>query len=124
MRIVIPGKYPSLNEYIRACRADKQAGNRLKKRCEQRLIDEIAVQTYGKPKITRPVTLHYTFFEDSMRRDMDNIFSCFAKFFQDALVKAFVLDGDGWAHIRGFSAQFCVDKIRPRIEIDIEEVAP
>lgn len=121
MRIVIPGKYPTLNDYIRACRSSPQEGNRLKRRCERRMQDEIIVQTYGKPKPKPPVTLRYVFFEENMRRDMDNVFSVFSKFFQDSLVDTCVLDGDGWKHVCGFSAQFLIDKTNPRIEIDIEE---
>lgn len=53
---------------------------------------------------------------------MDNVSSYGRKVIQDALVKSGVLANDGWANIIGFTDEFAVDKMHPRIEVEIEEV--
>ena len=74
------------------------------------------------PPIKRPVHITYHFYEKSQKRDKDNISGLAHKFIQDALVAARVLEGDGWAHIEGFTDTFSVDKKTPRIEVRITEV--
>ena len=69
------------------------------------------------------VILHYRIYESNKRRDKDNIVGYAMKLIQDSLVKAGYLRGDGWKYIENFDFTWNVDEKRPRIEIDIEEVA-
>ncbi len=68
------------------------------------------------------MTMRYTWYERSRRRDKDNISAFGRKVIQDSLVRELhVLQNDGWSNIEGFSDRFRVDKARPRVEIEIVE---
>nr|WP_278885619.1 RusA family crossover junction endodeoxyribonuclease [[Ruminococcus] torques] len=66
--------------------------------------------------------MRYKWFEKNRRRDLDNVSSFGRKVIQDALVRAHILQNDGWKEIVGFSDEFFVDAHNPRIEVEIEEV--
>lgn len=120
MKLIIPGQLPGLNEYINAERSSKYQGAAMKRQAEHTIIMCIKQQLRGV-RFDRPVHMTYRWIEPNMRRDCDNI--AFAKkFIQDALVKAGVLENDGWAQIAGFADLFEVDKSRPRVEVEIREV--
>lgn len=72
-------------------------------------------------RIHNPVFIRYCFYEPNRKRDLDNIAGVAHKFVQDSLVKCGVLENDGWDNIIGFSDQFFLDRINPRIEIVIQE---
>jgi len=92
----------------------------MKRDAEQKIVLIARTQLRGV-QVTGPVIMHYTWYERTKRRDKDNI--AFAKkFVQDALVKAGVLQGDGWAYIQGFTDNFDVDPAKPRIEVRITEI--
>ena len=115
-KLIVKGRLTDLNEYTAACRGNRYGANNLKHQNENRIISAIIEQSV-KP-VKQPVWLRYTWYEATRRRDHDNV--AFAqKFVQDALVKAFVLEGDGWAHVTGFAHRFDVDKSNPRVEIEI-----
>lgn len=119
MKLIIKGLLPGLNEYISAERRNKYAAAKMKKQTEHYIIWEIKRQL-GNKKAVEPVTINYCWVEKNRRRDKDNI--AFAKkFIQDALVKAGVLENDGWANIEGFTDSFEVDKKNPRVEVGIKE---
>lgn len=117
----IEGRLNGLNEYILACRTNRFAGAKMKKKNEdyiKRMImfyDELPSTFSGKVHVT------FKWYEQTKRRDLDNV--AFAKkFIQDALVECKVLAGDGWRHIVGFTDEFYIDKENPRIEVIISEV--
>ena len=117
--LVIAGRLPGLNEYVKACRANKQAGARMKEDTEQIIKAYIMQQLRGK-QFTDKVALKFNWYEENKRRDKDNI--AFAKkFVLDALQSAGVIPGDGWKQIRGFRDEFYIDKDSPRVEIEIEK---
>lgn len=93
----------------------------MKKKDQHAIEIQLCRQLKGT-RIKSPVRLHYTFYEDSRRRDLDNVSGYFHKIFQDALVKTGYLPNDGWKDIIGFSDRFEYNKIYPHIEIEIEEV--
>lgn len=81
MRIEIPMKMPSLNDYTKACRRNKYAGAALKKKTEKQ------IRPYIKdiPVIEGRVIVSFLWVENNQKRDPDNI--AFAKkFILDALV--------------------------------------
>ncbi len=121
-KLVIHGRLCSLNEYIKAERANRYKGAKVKQDNERVIAAAIKQQLRGV-KIINPVYMDYLWVAPDRRTDRDNI--VFArKFIQDALVSAAVLKDDGWDHVVGFSDRFEVDNENPRIEILIREVKP
>lgn len=119
-RLIITGKLPGLNEYIEAERRNKYAGAKMRKQAEERIMWAAKAQLRGM-RFEGPVIMHYRWVEPNRRRDKDNI--AFAKkFVQDALVRVGVLKNDGWDYVAGFTDDFAVDKKRPRVEVEFEEV--
>ena len=96
----IPMKLPSLNDYIRACRANKYAASKMKRENE----DEIGFYLKPLPKLKKVSILFY-WHEKTKRRDYDNI--AFAKkFILDAMVKYGKLDDDNRNNVFGFEDRF------------------
>ena len=118
-KFTIRGTLPGLNEYIEQERRHRQAGAKLKKQCECVVLH--ALRSLGKLQIEKPVYMIYHWFEKDRRRDKDNISSFGRKVIQDALVKARILQNDGWKNIIGFEDRFEVDKKNPRIVVEIME---
>lgn len=121
MKLVIPGPLPGLNDYIGALDKSRHAGAVLKKTA-QRTVELCAKSQLRKFRITGPVWMKYTWYERNRRRDKDNISSFGRKVIKDGLVRAGVLENDGWAQIEGFSDEFRVDSKRPRVEVEIREM--
>ena len=120
MKLTINGRLPGLNEIIDASRANPRLGNALKQQAQNAVMWHIKTQMRGVT-FSRPIRLHYMFYEPNRRRDKDNIASGAHKVIQDALVKMGVIRGDGWSCIDAFTDDFGVDKQNPRIEVTIEE---
>lgn len=113
MKFVIPGKLPGLNDYTKANRGNKYGGNQMKKNAQQLI-------SYFIPKkpIHTPIRLIFHWYEPNKKRDKDNI--AFAKkFVLDALVNGGCIPNDGWKEIESFEDRFYVDKVNPRIEVEI-----
>lgn len=121
MKLTIPGTLPGLNDYIGALDKSRHAGAALKKTA-QRKVEICARTQLRKFRPNGPVWMKYIWYERNRRRDKDNTSSFGRKVIQDALVKARILENDGWAQIEGFSDEFRVDAKHPRIEIEITEV--
>jgi len=119
-KVIIPGRFPSLNEYIEANRIHKQKGNRMKQQSQEEISWHLLSQL-RKTHIDKPVEIEYTFYEPNKKRDLDNVSGYFHKVFQDALVKCKILHNDSWYYITGFSDKFFVDNKNPRIEIVLKE---
>lgn len=115
IKIMIPGRFDGLNEFIDANRRTRgrwNAGNKNQDRIRAYL---------PKVKFKKKIFLKYCFYERNTRRDKDNISGYFHKMFQDAMVQAGMIENDGWKQIEGWSDFFFVDTKWPRIEIFIEE---
>ena len=101
MRIEIPLKLPSCNDYINACRKNKFAGAFMKKKTEEKIkayLNEI-------PTYERPVKIKFTWVEKNKRRDLDNI--AFAKkFILDSLVETGKLKDDNRKIVTAFEDNF------------------
>lgn len=122
-KLVIPGRLPGMNEAFEAARTNRHIEAKTRHDFENFIILCSKRCLNGwKPK--GPVVLHYTFVEPNRRRDKDNVAGYAMKLIQDSLVKAGYLVGDGWAYIENFTFSWAVDKSRPRVEVDIEEVQP
>jgi len=116
--IVIPGRLPSMNDIIRACRTNPHAGAKMKRDSEAVVMGCIYASRLVAMK--SPVHVHFAWYERDARRDPDNI-RAGAKFLLDALTRTGVIENDSQAHIAGLSDTFEVDKANPRIEVTLEE---
>lgn len=117
----IKGKLPSLNDYIRECRANKFKANSLKKDTEQFIGYCIAIAVAnGKLKPTdKPCIVHFEW-HDKSRRDYDNICGGGRKFILDALQKNGVIVNDNQKYIKGFTDTFIKDK-KDYVIVTLEE---
>lgn len=114
-KITLPFRLPSLNEYIRAERANRYAAAKMKKDCQTRIawyLDDV-------PPVRTPVILRIEWMERTARRDNDNI-AFGKKFILDALVASGILPDDSRKWVRGFSETFPVGQ-EDRITIYLEE---
>lgn len=116
MRVEIPMKLPSLNEYINKCRYNKFAGAKMK----QEIEDDIMLFINKIPKFTKPIKINFTWVEKNNKRDYDNI--CFSKkFILDALQKAGKLQNDNRRWVTAFTDSFEIGDDY-KVILEIEEV--
>lgn len=118
-KVIISGRLDNMNDYTAAQRTNKYKGAQLK--ANNQRICENAIKSQLKGIKCERVRLAYTFYEKNQRRDLDNISGFAHKVFQDALVVCGVLKDDGWNEITGYIDTFKVDKLNPRIEVEIIE---
>lgn len=120
MKLVVKGKFISLNEYVRLCRGNKYAAAKSKKDIESVIMFCIKTQLKNA-KFEKPVFLSFCWYAQNKKMDPDNI--AFAKkFFFDAFVKSGTIPNDGWANVAGFADRFFIDKNNPRVEVEITEI--
>ena len=119
----IPGKLPSLNEFLDSTKRHKRgyyAGNDMKRKWE-RYISAYIPGRYKGLCLDGKYAVVFKFYEENYRRDPDNISSVARKFILDALVKNKVLKDDSRKYIKELQDVYYTDKDRPRIEVIIIE---
>ena len=115
MKIEIPFRLPSLNQYIYECRRNKYAGAKMKKQVEQ----DIGWYINKLPKYNKPIEIHFHWIEENKKRDLDNV--CFAKkFILDSMVKAGKLQDDNRNFVTGFTDTFEYGE-ESKVILDIKE---
>lgn len=119
-KLVVYGRLAGMNEYIGACRYNRQAGARLKRE-NQRIIGACIKEQQLQP-MEGKAFFRFVFHEPNMRRDKDNVSSAAIKFVFDELQEQGIIPNDNWHWVDGFSCRFFVDPKFPRIEIEMEEV--
>lgn len=111
----IPLKLPSLNDYVRVCRANAFQASKYKRDLE----DMIGYHIRLMPRFEKPVTIHFHWVEGNKRRDLDNIaFS--KKFILDAMVKFGKLKDDNRKCVTAFTDTFTYGK-DTKVVLIIEE---
>lgn len=116
MKIEIPYKFPSLNEYVNECRKNKYAGAKMKRQIQ----DDISWFITKLPVYKNPIAIHFHWVEGNKRRDLDNI--CFAKkFILDALVEQGKLKDDNRKCVTAFTDTFSYGE-ETKVILEIEEV--
>jgi Holliday junction resolvase RusA-like endonuclease len=113
--------FPSLNDYIHACAKSPQVGAKMKRDYQMIACNAIRKQL-SRVSIKRPIKIHYFFYEPDCKRDISNVASFFVKVFEDALQDCKVIPNDNWAHVKGYTQDFEIDAVNPRVEIVIEEI--
>lgn len=108
---IIPQKLPSLNEYIRKCRANKYEGSRYKNEVEYGIKGAIlmAKQKGELHETKEPVAICFEWHEKTKKRDADNIASA-KKFILDALQSMQIIPNDNRKYVKGFSDEIIDDK--------------
>lgn len=119
MRLVIPGTLPGVNEILNASNNNRHIYNDMKRTYTQFIA--IVANQAKLPKLP-PANYTITWYCPDKRKDKDNVMGG-QKFIFDGLVKAGKLSNDGWNDIGDITHRFRVDKLNPRIEIDIEDVS-
>jgi len=119
-RITIPGRLPSLNDYIEADRKSPYVGAQLKKHHQQYCALYVSRCLHGT-HIEKPVTVSFTYYEPTKTRDVDNISGFAHKVIFDALVQTKVLKDDSQRYVTGLKDDFKQDRKNPRIEVEINE---
>ncbi|GAA6488430.1 RusA family crossover junction endodeoxyribonuclease [Gordonibacter urolithinfaciens] len=114
----IPGKLSGLNEYTRACRANRYKGAAMKRTNQD--IAALSIRAARLKPYDGPVRVSITWVEPNMRRDPDNIRFA-AKFVLDALVGEGVIPNDTQRYVKGISDRFLVNPKEPRIIVEMEE---
>ncbi len=104
MEIIIHGRMPTLNEYIKAERGNRYAGAKLKKEA----TELVRVQTLRAPKVTHKVDVAFEW-HTTRRADHDNI-AFQKKFTLDGLVLSGVLEDDSPRYVGRFSDKIVKDK--------------
>lgn len=116
IRVEIPLKMPSLNEYIRVSRGNKYASAEMKANLEK----QIGIYLISLPRFERPIKIKFTWVESNKRRDLDNI--CFAKkFILDSMVKYQKLKDDNRKCVVGFTDCFKYET-KSKVILEIEEI--
>lgn len=115
IKVDIPLKLPSLNEYTDACRQNRYIGAKMKNVTESHILWYL----HGMKKFEKPIKIHFVWQEQNKKRDPDNI--CFAKkFILDAMVKGKYIRNDNRNHIKAFTDDF-VDGDEVKVTLYIEE---
>lgn len=113
-----------MNDYVNECRSNPYGANSLKKRNQKQVYLAI-LEADRREKLHRiykyPVRLKITWYEPNKRRDVDNI-TFAVKFILDELVKERILQNDSQKYVCEVWNSVRVDKLNPRIEVEIEEI--
>ncbi len=121
MKFSIMGTLPGLNEIIGAARSHWAASSKQKRAATD--LCRFWVNAARLTPVSRPVKIHFDWYEPTRRRDPDNL-RAGSKFLLDSLVEAGILPNDSRKWIVALSDTFHeADKANPRIEVTIEEAA-
>ena len=117
MKLEIPYKLPSLNQYINECRKNRYAGAAMKVKIEK----ELAWYINTLPTDKKPIKIHFHWVEGNKKRDLDNV--CFAKkFILDCMVKCGKLKDDNRKCVTGFVDTFDYGK-ETKVILEITEIS-
>lgn len=117
-RLVIAGRFDTMNDYIRENRSGWNGGNQMKHKNQMHVLAQIKRQL--REPLHPPCIFHFRFYRSDKRTDPDNIMTFFTKVFLDALVQGGYLKNDGWRTVLGFTSKFLLDT-PDRVVVEIEE---
>lgn len=118
--IVIEGRFPTLNEYINVCRANRYRAARMKGEWDDKVL--WAAMASHDPKPGRfPVEVRITVYEPDRRRDWDGSVGFAMKTVLDGLQAAGFIPNDDPRHVWPVVPKVEFDRERPRVEVEIVE---
>ena len=122
IRVVLDGRLPGLNELIGSVGRPWWACRRTKRDAMNRVMMELMAQNI--PPFKRPIVVRIKWIEKDARRDRDNVSSGGTKILLDAMKQRGLIRDDSRRWVKDIRHDTSViDKQRPRIEIEIEEVS-
>lgn len=135
----VPGRFPSLNEYIGLCRANPRAANAVKRR-EQARVHEV-LRSLGYPDLgmdgegrfpedAYPLAVEVECHEATRRRDWDGVASMAVKIVLDAISRPsprardprprpWLIPDDSPRHVWPVIPTVCHDPEDPRVEVTL-----
>ncbi|MFA5528853.1 MAG: hypothetical protein WC996_09610 [Peptostreptococcales bacterium] len=116
IKIEIPFRLPSLNEYINKINKNRYGGNKFKQDIED---DILWILKTVNEKVNAPARIKFIWYEQTYKRDKDNVASA-KKYILDALQKADILPNDNNQYIDGFQDDF-VYRQGDKVIIEITE---
>jgi Holliday junction resolvase RusA-like endonuclease len=120
-KFTIPGRLPGLNEIISSSSRHWAVAYRQKK--EAKTIVQFAAKAAKIRPVEGKVIITIACYEPNRRRDIDNVRAGACKIILDALQDIKILQGDGQKYIADIiQPAVQVDKVNPRIEVEIREV--
>ena len=118
-------RMPSLNQFLQAERQRTSKGFTkgavMKKEWQRYVVSCIRKQLRGV-RITKPICVHYYYYEQDKKRDIGNIHAFCQKIVEDAMQDCRLIPNDNQQYIKKFTADFYTDKYNPRVEICLEEL--
>ena len=90
----ILGNAVDLNSYINAERTNRYMAAKIKREEMERIMWQLPAM-----KLTGPVHLSFQAYVENMRKDPDNIYVIFVKFFLDSLKEKGIIENDGQKQI-------------------------
>ena len=119
IKLTIREKLPGLNDYTRENRYNRYNGAKMKFSVEQ-IITGYILEQIRLCKAKPPIAFVIRWYEPNKARDKDNIIFG-KKFIWDSLVERGIIEGDGWNDILQVFDWCEVDKLNPRVEVEIYE---
>ena len=116
IEFTIPGTLATMNEIVAASKKHPMVYANMKKD----FTALVMIHARNLPKVGKSDFV-ITWYCKDKRKDPDNIAGGI-KCLMDGLVKAKVLDNDGWKQVNSITHYFKVDKANPRIEVLIREL--
>ena len=115
-QFVIPHELPALNRVIDESKRHWSKYSQLKR--EYTALVAALARRQLRPVLSGRVHLSFRWYCRNQRKDPDNIASA-KKFIIDGLVTAGILQNDGWRQVSRFSDAFEIDKVNPRVEVEL-----
>ena len=115
--IVIPGRFPSLNQHDYENRRNRFKGASMKREATNMAYWNLL--KFKREKLGHVGTIIFTWYRKDKTTDKDNI-SFAKKYILDGMVKAGILADDGWDNIEGFMDNFKIDSYE-RVEITLSD---
>ncbi|WP_461240299.1 RusA family crossover junction endodeoxyribonuclease [Paucilactobacillus sp. N302-9] len=119
MKLVIHGELPSLNEYINVERSNRFGAAKFKKQATYQCMMYTKQAMQDGFKFDKPSIVVCTWYTKNLRKDPDNV-SFAIKFIFDGMMKAGLIENDGRKTVLGIEHKFEVDKIDPRVEVELK----
>jgi len=119
-KFTINGRLPGLNEIIDSSKAHWNNYRQLK--LEAMILTKYAIRQHRLKKMTNSkVSLKIACYEPNAKRDPDNVWSGAGKVILDALKQSEIITDDSQKYINGIEYSIGVDRLNPRIEVEIQE---
>lgn len=121
MLLIFPGEFISLNKYGDVERTNRYKAAEVKEAETRRAYYDSLFQIQGfKDEWNYPLIFSYTWYCLNRSTDPSNI--AFAiKYIEDGMQHAGIISGDGWKQVTEIHHFFKIDKINPRVEVEIKE---